>query len=52
MEQPKITVYGTFWRSDCRQSRQFLGERRVRYNRAAIDENEEGRKRIHELNDD
>ena len=52
MEQPKITVYGTFWRSDCRQSRQFLGEQRVRYNRVAIDENEEGRKRIHELNDD
>ena len=52
MEQPKITVYGTFWRSDCRQSRQFFGEQRVRYNRVAIDENEEGRKRIHELNDD
>ena len=52
MEQPKITVYGAFWRSDCRQSKQFLGEQRVRYNWVDIDENEEGRKRIHELNDD
>ena len=52
MGQPKITVYGAFWRSDCRQSKQFLGEQCVRYNWVDIDENEEGRKRIHELNAD
>ena len=51
MEQPKITVYGAFWRSDCRQSKQFLGEQRVRYNWVDIDEDEEGRQRAQEPND-
>ena len=51
MEQPKITVYGAPWCPDCRQSKQFLGEQRVRYNWVDIDEDEEGRKRVQELND-
>ena len=51
MEQPKITVYGAPWRPDCRLSKQFLGEQRVRYNWVDIDEDEEDRKRVHELND-
>ena len=51
MEQSKITVYGAPWCPDCRQSKQFLGEQRVRYNWVDIDEDEEGRKRVQELND-
>ena len=51
MEQPKITVYGAPWCPDCRQSKQFLGEQRVRYNWVDIDEDEDGRKRVQELND-
>ncbi len=51
MEQPKITVYGAPWCPDCRQSKQFLGEQRVPYNWVDIDEDEDGRKRVQELND-
>ena len=51
MEQPRITVYGAPWCPDCKQSKQFLGEQRVRYNWVNIDEDEEGRRRVQELND-
>ena len=51
MEQPKITVYGAPWCPDCRQSKQFLSEQRVRFNWVDIDEDEDGRKRVQELND-
>ncbi len=51
MEQPKITVYGAPWCPDCRRSKQFLGEQRIRYNWVDIDEDEEGRRRVQELND-
>ena len=51
MEQPKITVYGAPWCPDRRQSKQFLSEQHVRYNWVDIDEDEEGRKRVQELND-
>ena len=51
MEQPKITVYGAPWCPDCKQSKQFLGEQRVRFNWVDIDEDEEGQKRVQELND-
>ena len=51
MEQPKITVYGGPWCPDWRQSKQFLSEQHVRYNWVDIDEGEEGRKRVQELND-
>ena len=51
MEQPKITVYGAPWCPDCKQSKQFLGEQRVRYNWVDIDDDEEGRQRVQELND-
>ena len=48
---PKITVYGAPRCSDCRQSKQFLCEQTVRYNWVDIGEDEEGRKRVHDLND-
>ena len=50
MEQPKITIYGAPWCPDCKQSKQFLGEQRVRFNWVDIDEDEDGRKRVQELN--
>ncbi|RUA05027.1 MAG: pyridine nucleotide-disulfide oxidoreductase [Candidatus Poseidoniales archaeon] len=43
-----MTVYGALWCPDCRQSKQFLGEQRVRYNWVDI---EEGRNRVQALND-
>ncbi|MCH8989312.1 MAG: FAD-dependent oxidoreductase [Chloroflexi bacterium] len=51
MEQPKITVYGAPWCPDCKQSKQFLGEQRIRFNWVDIDEDEAGRRRVQELND-
>ena len=51
MEQPKITVYGAPWCPDCKQSKQFLGEQRIRFNWVDIDEDEAGRQRVQELND-
>jgi len=48
---PKITVYGAPRCSDCRQSKQFLGEQPVRHNWVDIGEDEEGRKRVQYLND-
>ena len=51
MEQPKITVYGVPWCPDCKQSKQFLGEQCIRFNWVDIDEDEEGRRRVQELND-
>ncbi|MDA0263154.1 MAG: FAD-dependent oxidoreductase [Chloroflexi bacterium] len=51
MEEPKITVYGAPWCPDCKQSKQFLGEQRVRYNWVDIDADEAGRQQVQELND-
>jgi thioredoxin reductase (NADPH) len=51
MEQPEITVYGAPWCPDCRQSKQFLGEQRIRFNWVNIDDDEEGRNKVQELND-
>ena len=48
---PKITVSGAPGCSDCRQSKQFLGEQPVRYNWVDIGEDEEGRERVQDLND-
>ena len=48
---PKITVSGAPRCSDCRQSKQFLGEQPVRYNWIDIGEDEEDRKGVQDLND-
>jgi len=48
---PKITVYGAPRCSDCRQSKQFLSEQTVRYNWVDIGEDDEGCKRVQDLND-
>ena len=52
MSEPNITVYGAPWCLDCKRSKQFLGEQRIPYNWVDIDGDEEGRRRVQELNDD
>ncbi len=50
MPEAKITVYGTPWCPDCKQSKQFLGEQRVPYNWVDIDQDEEGRRYVQQAN--
>ncbi len=42
MPQTNIRLYGTNWCSDCKRSKKFLGEQRVRYKFINIDEDQEG----------
>jgi thioredoxin reductase (NADPH) len=51
MQEPNITVYGAPWCPDCRRSKQFLGEQRIPFIWVDIDQDEEGRKRVQEVND-
>ena len=46
MPEDKITVYGAPWCPDCRRAKQFLGEQRVAYNWADIDQDEQGREYV------
>ena len=50
MPDANITVYGAPWCPDCKRSKQFLGEQRVTYQWVDIDEDEEGRRRVQEVN--
>ena len=50
MPDANITLYGAPWCPDCKRSKQFLGEQRVAYQWVDIDENEEGRRRVQEVN--
>ena len=52
MSEPNITVYGAPWCPDCKRAKQFLGDQRVPYIWVDIDEDEEGRRRVQEVNDD
>ena len=36
-----ITLYGTGWCPDCKQSKQFFGEQRIQYHYVDIDEDTE-----------
>ena len=51
MQEDRITVYGAPWCPDCRQSKQFLGEQRVGYNWVDIDQDQEGREYVQQIND-
>ena len=51
MSEPSITVYGAPWCPDCKRAKQFLGEQRIPYNWVDIDQDEEGRQRVQEVND-
>ena len=50
MPEAKITVYGAPWCPDCKRSKQFLGEQRVPYNWVDIDQDEEGRSYVQQVN--
>lgn len=41
-DERKLLVYGTAWCSDCKRSKQFLGEQRVAYDWIDVDEDPEG----------
>ena len=42
MAQTNIKLYGTNWCSDCKRSKKFLGEQRIRYEYINIEEDPEG----------
>ncbi|MCI0846585.1 MAG: FAD-dependent oxidoreductase [Chloroflexi bacterium] len=50
MPDASITVYGAPWCPDCKRAKQFLGEQRVPYEWVDIDTDEEGRRRVQEVN--
>ena len=50
MPDANITLYGAPWCPDCKRSKQFLGEQRVAYQWVDIDEDEDGRRRVQEVN--
>ncbi len=49
MPQTNITLYGTNWCSDCKRSKKFLGEQRVRYDYINIEEDTEGQAFVQKL---
>ena len=49
MPESNITLYGTNWCSDCKRSKKFLGEQRVRYEFINIDEDQEGMAFVQQL---
>lgn len=51
MADANITVYGAPWCPDCTRAKQFLGEQRVRYDWIDIDQNEDARAYVQEVND-
>ncbi|GCE24483.1 glutaredoxin family protein [Dictyobacter kobayashii] len=44
-----IKLYGTNWCSDCKRSKKFLGEQRVRYDFIDIEEDEKAQEYVREL---
>ena len=51
MEEAKIEVYGAPWCPDCRRSKQFLGEQRVPYKWIDIDQDDDGRRYVQQVNE-
>ncbi len=49
MADAKIKMYGTYWCSDCKRSKKFLGEQRVHYDFINIEEDVEGQTFVREL---
>ena len=50
MQKPSITVFGARWCPDCRRSKQFLGAQRIPFVWVDIDQDEEVRTRVPEVN--
>ncbi len=44
-----IKLYGTDWCSDCKRSKKFLGEQRIRYDYINIEEDNEGQNYVREV---
>ncbi|HLI07595.1 MAG TPA: FAD-dependent oxidoreductase [Ktedonobacteraceae bacterium] len=49
MSHTNIKLYGTYWCSDCKRSKKFLGEQRVPYDFINIEENAEGQAFVRKL---
>lgn len=49
MSHTNIKLYGTNWCSDCKRSKKFLGEQRVRYDFINIEEDTEGQSVVQKL---
>jgi thioredoxin reductase (NADPH) len=49
-QQGEIIVYGTTWCSDCRRSKQFLGEHRIQYVWVDIEQDEAAMAEVQRLN--
>ena len=50
MSDGKIKVYGAPWCPDCKRAKQFLGEQRTHYEWIDIDQDEEGRRYVQQVN--
>src|SRR5579859_822603 len=51
MAYTNIKLYGTNWCSDCKRSKKFLGEQRIRYEYVNIEEDTEGQAFVQKLQD-
>lgn len=47
---PNITVYGAYWCPDCRRSKRFLSEHQIAYHWIDIEQDEQARKHVMDLN--
>ncbi len=50
MTSDRIQLYGAHWCPDCRRSKRFLGEQQISYDWIDIEQDEEARHRVEELN--
>ena len=48
--KPEITVYGTYWCPDCRQSKRFLSEHQIPYHWVNIEEDEAAQAYVEKVN--
>jgi thioredoxin reductase (NADPH) len=51
MEEPKITVYGTYWCPDCQQAKKFLGEQFIPYRWVDIEQDKEAEQFVLQKNE-
>ncbi|HET8843524.1 MAG TPA: FAD-dependent oxidoreductase, partial [Ktedonobacteraceae bacterium] len=49
MAQQEIKLYGTNWCSDCKRSKKFLGEQRIRYEFIDIEEDSKGQAYVQQV---
>ncbi len=49
-QSARIIMYGTPWCGDCRRARRVFDEQRIAYDYIDIEQNEEGRRIVEQLN--